>query len=144
MTSLRGSGIDEVDIDRLTRLGFDSVEQFLAAAEVAGPELSACMTQPLQRIVAQASRRATQMSQQTQQQLASLPCPLGAKFGTPNPIQTIPPNIAGLVPSQTISTSLIPKLPPSRMGFRGVTPHALALRLLRLLRLGGTRQGRET
>lgn len=63
----------------LRALGMDSVEQFTAAAQVAGPELSRLLGGDLDALIAPAMEMAQSVSPEIEAELYALPCSLGAR-----------------------------------------------------------------
>ncbi len=104
----------------LRALGFDTAEQFIAAARIAGPELSQLLGTNLDDLVAPAMGIAESMSAALEEELAALPCALGAQMDGLEPVNTMVPRLQLTDALGACGPPLItPAIPIRNQGNRG-------------------------
>jgi len=105
---------------QLRALGFDTVEQVVGAAAVAGYELSAALGAPINQILAPAMGAVAAIPQPIRDQLDALPCALGANFESRAPGQNIPLTLALVQPPAGAAINYANQMPAIRdQGQRG-------------------------
>lgn len=99
-------------VQTLRALGIDTVEQFIGAAQAAGPALSRLLGADLDALIAPATTMAQLMSPEVAADLAALPCALGAQTDNVDRVAEIVPALALDVPIGTCGPPLIiPAIP---------------------------------
>ena len=104
----------------LRALGFDTLEQVIGAAAIAGPELSRVLGGDIGGILAPAMAIAQTISQTLRDELDQLPCALGANFETRTVVPDLPVALARAPQPVTANLSFAGQMPPIRnQGQRG-------------------------
>jgi len=105
---------------RLRTLGFDSLEHVIAAAAVAGPELTKVLGQPIDQVLAPSVAMAQLVPAALRDALDALPCALGALFDSYAAAPVLPAALAFAAPPAAATLNLAAQMPPVRdQGQRG-------------------------
>jgi C1A family cysteine protease len=100
---------------RLRMLGFDMIEQVIAAAAVAAPELSKVLGLPVDQVLTPAVVATAQgISQAVRDEVDQLPCALGANFETKVVSINSPVSVMLAPPPSASSIDLASQMPPIR------------------------------
>jgi papain like protease len=126
----------------LRALGIDTIEHFVAATQVAGPELARLLGGNLDTLVAPAMAMAQAMSADVESELVALPCSLGARTDDITPITETVPALALDIAVGACGPPLItPAIPIRNQQFRGTcVAHAVVAALEYWLNSSGSYQ----
>ena len=104
----------------LSALGFDTLEQVLGAAQVAGPELGRALGVGIADLIGSTMAIAAPVTDEMADRLWSLPCAMGARLDSPAPREAIGAAVAMALPAAAPSVNHLPAMPPVRhQGDRG-------------------------
>jgi hypothetical protein len=124
-------GLNATQIKALRALGIESIEHFVATAQVAGPEMTRMLRVNLDELMASATTAAAPMSADLEDKLNSLPCALGAQVDDVRSAVDVVPPLALEAVSATCGLPLIePTIPIRSQGTRGTcVAHAVVAAL---------------